>query len=59
MEIQVQRLTEGMGGGETEAPAKELEKLLAVWCLHPEVEDLTPANAERLNRALEAMLSTD
>jgi hypothetical protein len=59
MEIQVQRLTEGMGNTETEAPAQELEKLIALWCLHPEVEDVSASNADRLNRALEVMLGSD
>lgn len=55
MEIQVQRLTDGMGNGATESPVKELEKLVALWCLQSENDGLTPENAERLSRALDAL----
>lgn len=55
MEIQVQRLTDGMGNGATESPGKELEKLVALWCLQSDNDGLTPENAERLNRALDAL----
>lgn len=59
MEIQVQRLTDGMGNSETASPIQELEKLIAHWCLHPEAEDITPENAARLNQALTAMRPDD
>ncbi len=55
MEIQVQRLTDGMGNGATESPVKELEKLVALWCLQSDNDGLTPENAERLSRALDAL----
>ncbi|KPQ27613.1 MAG: protein of Unknown Function containing DUF349 domain [Marinobacter excellens HL-55] len=55
MEIQVQRLTDGMGNGATESPSKELEKLVALWCLQSDNDGLTPENAERLSRALDAL----
>ena len=59
MEIQVQRLSDGMGNGSTETPVQELEKLVALWCLQSDGEEVTPENAERLNRALEALLQAD
>jgi len=59
MEIQVQRLADGLGSGETETPLKELERLVALWCSQPGGDDLTPANADRLNRALDALLASD
>jgi hypothetical protein len=45
-----------MGSAETETPAQELEKLIALWCLHPEVDEVSASNADRLNRALDTML---
>jgi len=59
MEIQVQRLAEGLGNGETETPLKELERLVALWCSQPGGDDVTPENADRLNRALDAMIASD
>ncbi|GGC55826.1 DUF349 domain-containing protein [Marinobacter halophilus] len=59
MEIQVQRLTDGMGNGVAETPIKELEKLVALWCLQPDNEDITPENGERLNQALATLLQAD
>ncbi|MFO7528148.1 MAG: DUF349 domain-containing protein [Marinobacter sp.] len=53
MEIQVQRLSEGMGNTEQAGDRlSELEKLVAQWCLKP--SDNTPETAlsERLNTAL-------
>jgi len=55
MEIQVQRLTDGMGSSESTSTLQELEKLIAQWCLHPEAEDITQENATRLNQALTAL----
>ncbi|HLV77186.1 MAG TPA: DUF349 domain-containing protein [Marinobacter sp.] len=59
MEIQVQRLTAGMGNSEPESSDAELERLLAMWCLHPEADGITAERAQRLNRALETLLSKD
>lgn len=59
MEIQVQRLTDSMGNNETTSPTKELEKLVALWCLHPDAEDITAENASRLNQALTALAQID
>lgn len=59
MEIQVQRLTDGMGNGGGETPVKELEKLVALWCLRSDDEGITPENADRLNRALDTLLLAD
>ncbi|MFV8570667.1 DUF349 domain-containing protein [Marinobacter sp. SBS5] len=58
MEIQVQRLSDGMGSTDNASPTQELEKLVALWCLHPEVEDTSPENAERLNQALTSLTQT-
>ncbi|MBJ6138895.1 DUF349 domain-containing protein [Marinobacter litoralis] len=55
MEIQVQRLSDGMGSTDNASPTQELEKLVALWCLHPEVEDTSHENAERLSQALTSL----
>lgn len=57
MEIQVQRLTDGLGNGDSQDPIKEFEKLVALWCLKPDNGDLTTEHAQRLNRALETLHS--
>ena len=55
MEIQVQRLADGMGGNEpNQSSLRKLETLIAGWCLLPEGETPTDELAERLNRALAA-----
>lgn len=56
MEIQVQRLAEGLGGADNGTPEQELERLIATWCLHPAVDDVHTAHAERLIQALETHL---
>ncbi len=53
MEIQVQRLAEGMGNGEqTGDRLAELEKLVALWCLQPSESTPETALSERLSNAL-------
>lgn len=53
MEIQVQRLSEGMGNTEqTGDRLSELEKLVAQWCLQPSDNTPEAALSERLNNAL-------
>ncbi|SFN23508.1 DUF349 domain-containing protein [Marinobacter pelagius] len=53
MEIQVQRLSEGMGNTEQAGDRlSELEKLVAQWCLQPSDETPETALSERLNSAL-------
>ncbi|MGF2735999.1 DUF349 domain-containing protein [Marinobacter sp. DUT-1] len=53
MEIQVQRLSEGMGNSEqTGDRLSELEKLVAQWCLQPSDNTPEAALSERLNNAL-------
>ncbi|WP_323752311.1 DUF349 domain-containing protein [Marinobacter sp.] len=59
MEIQVQRLSDGMGNTDNASPTQELEKLVALWCLHPEVENTSHENAERLNQALTSLAQAD
>lgn len=57
MEIQVQRLTDGMGSSEHQSAEQELEKLIAHWCLHPDDEGRNRENANRLAAALQASIS--
>ncbi|MCG7201444.1 DUF349 domain-containing protein [Marinobacter pelagius] len=53
MEIQVQRLAEGMGNTEqSDDRLAELEKLVAQWCLQSSESTAEPALSERLNLAL-------
>ncbi|MBD3639351.1 MAG: DUF349 domain-containing protein [Marinobacter sp.] len=53
MEIQVQRLSEGMGNGEqTGDRLAELEKLVALWCLQPPETTPETTLSERLSNAL-------
>ena len=60
MELQVERLAQGMGAGSSaSSPLEELEKLVAHWCLLPGLEDATAEYAGRLNRALEALNQAD
>lgn len=56
MEIQVQRLAEGLGSGDQTTPEQELERLIALWCLHPEMNDQSTEHAGRLVQALENRL---
>ncbi|MEE2761906.1 MAG: DUF349 domain-containing protein [Pseudomonadota bacterium] len=56
MEIQVQRLAEGMGSSEqTGDQSRELEKLVASWCLGRSGQSPDAALARRLNDALAAL----
>ncbi|MBB5322853.1 DUF349 domain-containing protein [Marinobacter oulmenensis] len=60
MELQVERLAQGMGAGSSaSSPLEELEKLVAHWCLLPGLEDATAEYAGRLSRALEALNQAD
>ncbi|OZB07078.1 MAG: hypothetical protein B7X58_13540, partial [Marinobacter sp. 34-60-7] len=54
MEIQVQRLTEGMGQSDQPDLSRELEKLVAGWCRAAGGHDRTPELASRLIQALQA-----
>lgn len=54
MEIQVQRLTESMGQPDQPDTSRELEKLVAAWCLAEGAHDRTAALADRLIQALQA-----
>ena len=56
MEIQVQRLAEGLGSGDQTTPEQELERLIALWCLHPEMNEQSAEHAGRLVQALESRL---
>ncbi len=58
MEIQVQRLAEGMGSSEhSHNLIEELEKLVANWCLNGSDQTPDQALAKRLNNALAAAAS--
>lgn len=58
MEIQVQRLAEGMGSSEQNTDQMvELEKLVANWCLKSSGQAPDQALAKRLNNALAAVAS--
>ncbi|MDI9245170.1 DUF349 domain-containing protein [Marinobacter sp. CHS3-4] len=55
MEVQVQRLANGLGGnGSEQTGLAQMESLVAAWCLRPEDESLTETRAERMADALEA-----
>ncbi|GGE79004.1 hypothetical protein GCM10011533_34160 [Streptosporangium jomthongense] len=59
MEIQVQRLAEGMGSSDTaDSPVKNMEGLIASWCVKPTDEPADPSLAARLNRALDNLLES-
>ncbi|AOY90209.1 hypothetical protein BKP64_08290 [Marinobacter salinus] len=59
MEIQVQRLAEGMGSSEkANDQVRELEKLVAGWCLQPWTEAPDQALAERLNNVLSTLVAS-
>ncbi|TGN37980.1 DUF349 domain-containing protein [Marinobacter confluentis] len=58
MEIQVQRLAEGMGGnGNEQGRLPQMESLVAGWCLRPEDETVNQSRADRLIAALQAVLA--
>ncbi|GAA3577661.1 DUF349 domain-containing protein [Marinobacter xestospongiae] len=53
MEIQVQRLSEGLGGGSNSgSTSDQLESLVAAWCLTQASEQRTPELQQRLLQAL-------
>lgn len=53
MEIQVQRLSEGLGGGSNSgSTSDQLESLVAAWCLAQASEQRTPELQQRLLQAL-------
>ncbi|MCL7943894.1 DUF349 domain-containing protein [Marinobacter sp. ATCH36] len=57
MEIQVQRLAEGMGNSASDNDKSEqLEMLIANWCVVQPVDVLSEPLAQRLGRAMEAVL---
>lgn len=57
MEIQVQRLAEGMGNASSGSDkSRQLEMLVANWCLVQPVDVVSEPLAERLGKALEAVL---
>ncbi|NWO05883.1 MAG: DUF349 domain-containing protein [Alteromonadaceae bacterium] len=56
MEIQVQRLTEGLGSEETTNAMQAAEQLVAAWCIKTASEEPTAEQAERLKRSLENLL---
>lgn len=57
MELQVQRLANGLGGSNQEPsdPARTMEALVARWCLSLPGEELSDDKAERLAVALEKL----
>lgn len=58
MEIQVQRLTEGMGNAAGEDDRlRQLEMLISNWCLVQPVDVVSEPLAQRLGQALEAALA--
>jgi len=58
MEIQVQRLAEGMGNAASgDDKLRQLEMLVANWCLVQPVDVVSEPLAERLGRALEVLYS--
>jgi exonuclease SbcC len=57
MEIQVQRLAEGMGNASSDSDkSRQLEMLVANWCVVQPVDVVSEPLAERLGKALEAVL---
>lgn len=57
MEIQVQRLADGMGNASSDSDkSRQLEMLVANWCVVQPVDVVSEALAERLGKALEAVL---
>ncbi|WP_372971324.1 DUF349 domain-containing protein [Marinobacter sp.] len=59
MEIQVQRLTEGMGNAASDDDkSQQMEMLIANWCLVQPVDVVSEPLARRLGLALEAVLGS-
>ncbi|MDM8180922.1 MULTISPECIES: DUF349 domain-containing protein [Marinobacter] len=57
MEIQVQRLAKGMGNASSDSDkSRQLEMLVANWCVVQPVDVVSEPLAERLGKALEAVL---
>jgi len=53
MEIQVQRLANGMGSADNSTDQmQDVEKLLAAWCLGGTGKNADTELAERMNRAI-------
>ena len=60
MEIQVQRLAEGMGNAASDQDkSQQLEMLVANWCVAQPVDLVSETLAQRLGRALEAVLGRE
>lgn len=59
MEIQVQRLADGLSGGEATNTSKAIEQMVAAWCLQAEADDVSQEYATRLNKALDSLLKPD
>lgn len=58
MEIQVQRLTEGMGSaGKADNALQHVESLVASYCTKAAGESADPSLATRLNKALESLVA--
>lgn len=58
MEIQVQRLTDGMGSTEkTDNALQSVEGLVASWCTKPAGEGADHSLASRLNKALDSLVT--
>ena len=57
MEIQVQRLADGLGSNGAQDELAQLESLVAAWCLCSHDDGLTKSRADRLMAAMEAALS--
>lgn len=51
MEIQVQRLADGLGGNSNHS-GEQLEALVAAWCLHPSADQFSRELAQRLELAI-------
>ena len=56
MEIQVQRLAEGLGSEESTSAMQAAEQLVAAWCIKTAGEEPSAEQAERLKRALDNLL---
>tara|TARA_R110002096_G_scaffold180997_1_gene358321 strand:+ start:15531 stop:18005 length:2475 start_codon:yes stop_codon:yes gene_type:complete len=58
MEIQVQRLAEGMGSAEkADSALQNIEALVASWCIQSAAQPADPALASRLNNALDNLIA--
>jgi len=59
MEIQVQRLAEGMGSAEkADSALQSIEALVASWCIQSAGQTADPALASRLNKALDNLITS-